>query len=89
MDSNLHILEQKVLEAVGLIKELRAEKLALQERCESLQAQVTELEDAQRKLNQELEEARQSVGDIEIYEEKRKEVEERVGGLLQQLEALG
>jgi predicted nuclease with TOPRIM domain len=89
MDSNLQILEKKVLEAVGLIKELRGENSALQERCDELQGQVEDLSGANRKLKQELEEARQIAGEFEVYEEKRKEIEDRVGGLLQQLEALG
>jgi len=67
MESNLNILEAKVLEAINLIKE----------------------EDTNGRLNHELDEARASVVDVEVYEEKRKEIEVKVGGLLQQLEALG
>ena len=51
--------------------------------------QVRELEDTNGRLNHELDEARASVVDVEVYEEKRKEIEVKVGGLLQQLEALG
>jgi len=89
MESNLNILEAKVLEAINLIKELRAENERLEGRCQELEVQVRELEDANGRLNHELDEARASVVDVEVYEEKRKEIEVKVGGLLQQLEALG
>ena len=89
MDSNLSLLEAKVLEAVGLIKELRAEKERLTQLCSDQERRLQELEDANGRLNQELDESRQNAGSIEVYEEKRKEIEDKVGGLLQQLEALG
>ena len=89
MDNNLNILEAKVLEAVGLIKELRAENQQLRDRCGDLGAQVEELEKANSRLSSELEEARQQAGSVEVYEEKRKEIEEKVGSLLEKLEGLG
>ena len=89
MDDNLHLVESKVLEAVGLIKELRAENGRLSARCDELAAQVADLEDSRARLSEELAGAKATVGDVEGYEEKRKEVEDRVGGLLQKLAALG
>ncbi|MBK6732737.1 MAG: cell division protein ZapB [bacterium] len=89
MDDNLHLLESKVLEAVGLIKELRAENGRLTARCDELAAQVADLEDSRARLSEELAGAKATSGDVEGYEEKRKEVEDRVGGLLQKLAALG
>ncbi len=96
MDDNLQLLENKVLEAVALIKDLKAEnsRLAarcedLAARCEDLAAQVAELESGRERLAAELANAQASAGDLERYEEKRKEVEDRVGGLLQKLAALG
>lgn len=89
MDSNLDILEAKVIEAVGLIKELKADNARLSERCGELEASVKEFEDANHRLTTELEAARSDAGAIEIYEEKRKEIEEKVGGLLKKLEGLG
>lgn len=93
MDSNLDILEAKVIEAVGLIKDLKADNERLSGRCDELEANVQELESANNRLTAELEEA-QSVaqsdaGAIEVYEEKRKEIEDKVGGLLLKLEGLG
>ena len=89
MESNLNVLEAKVLEAIGLIKELRQENSRLADRCGELEARAAELEQANAKLQHELEEASRQVGDLEVYETKRKEIEDKVGGLLQQLEALG
>jgi len=89
MDSNLDILEARVIEAVGLIKELKADNARLNERCGELQAAVKDLEAANGRLTTELENARSEAGALEAYEEKRKEIEDRVGGLLRKLEGLG
>ncbi len=89
MDDNLNLLENKVLEAVALIKDLRAENRRLEVRCEELAAQVDDLESGRARLAEELASASAVAGDVESYEEKRKEVEDRVGGLLQKLAALG
>ena len=89
MDSNLNVLEAKVLEAVELIKELRRENRRLDERCSELSARIQEFEETDQRLKHDLAEARQQAVDGEMYEAKRKEVEDKVGGLLAQLEALG
>ncbi len=87
--SNLNLLETKVLEAVALIKELRAENLILKGRCGELEACASDLEDAKRRLEHELDEARQQANTVEVYEQKRKEIEDKVGDLLRKLEAMG
>jgi len=89
MDSNLNALEAKVLAAVELIKELREENGRLDCLCGELETRGQELQEANDKLKRELDEARHSVVDVEMYEVKRKEIEDKVGGLLAQLEALG
>lgn len=89
MESNLNALETKVLEAVKLIKELREENRRLGASNQELTARCGELEDEQSRLIRELDEARSQAADVEVYEEKRKEIESKVGGLLEQLEALG
>ena len=71
MDSNLNILEAKVLEAVSLIKELRAENERLAGRNQELETQIQELEDLNGRLNHELDEARSTAANVEVYEEKR------------------
>jgi predicted nuclease with TOPRIM domain len=96
MDNNLSTLETKVLEAVELIKELRGEneRLAnrnseLEGRCEELEGRLGGLEDENTRLHQELDEARRQADSVGDFEEKRKQVEDRVSGLLAKLEALG
>ena len=89
MDDNLDLLEAKVVEAVALIQDLRAENHRLTVRCETLAAQVGELEAGRGRLAQELADAKANAGAIESYEEKRKEIEDRVEGLLRKLAALG
>ncbi len=89
MENNLNILEAKVLEAIKLIKELRAANDRLKKGSEELEAQVQELENHNGRLNHELDEVRVNAASVEVYEEKRKEIEVKVGGLLEQLEALG
>jgi predicted nuclease with TOPRIM domain len=96
MDNNLSILEAKVLEAVELIKELRGEneRLAsrnseLEGRCEELEGRLGGLEEDNTRLNHELDELRHRADSVGDFEEKRKQVEDRVSGLLAKLEALG
>ncbi|MCP4290740.1 MAG: hypothetical protein GY780_02740 [bacterium] len=89
MESNLNILENKVLEAIKLIKELRSENAELKTQLEDLEMRNLEFEETNSKLNHQLDEVRQSAATVEVYEEKRKEIESKVGGLLDQLEALG
>ncbi len=89
MESNLNALETKVLEAIKLIKELRAENARLQGGNEELELRNLELEELNSKLNHQLDDSRLQAADVEVYEEKRKEIESKVGGLLEQLEALG
>lgn len=89
MEGNLGILEAKVLEAVGLIKELRAANARLTGRCEELEGQVAELRETNGKLVQQLDQARRQAAQVEAFEVKRKEIEDKVGDLLLKLEALG
>ncbi len=89
MDNNLNILEAKVLEAVALIKELRGENVRLSDRCGELEAHNADLEDGNRRLKHELDESRLQAENVEVFEQKRKEIEDKVGDLLQKLEAIG
>ncbi len=89
MESNLNILETKVLEAIKLIKALRAENEGLRDNERKLTSRIAELEDTNGRLENELGVARTEAANVGIYEEKRQEIENKVGGLLEQLEALG
>ncbi len=89
MESNFTTLESKVLEAIKLIKALRAENEGLRENQQKLTSRIGELEDSNGRLNNELGQARAEAANVGVYEEKRQEIENKVGGLLEQLEALG
>ncbi len=89
METKLGILEAKVIEAIGLIKDLRAENESLKNRCLDLQAAANESEDTIQRMTQELQQSRQAAAVAEDFEEKRKDIEDKVGGLLEKLEALG
>jgi len=89
MESNLNNLETKVLGAIKLIKELREENAGLKAQLEDLEMRNLEFEEMNSKLNHQLDDVQQQAVNIEVYEEKRKEIESKVGGLLEQLEALG
>jgi hypothetical protein len=89
METSFAHLEEKVVEAVNLIKTLRAEKDAISRRCEELEGRIAELSETNAKLEQELGRSREAALRAEQYEEKRRLIEEKVGGLLEKLEALG
>ncbi len=95
MEDQLSRLEGKVLEAIEIIQGLRQENGELGTRCAGLEGSMTELEgrlqDAEEQRNQlqrDLEEARESAAQVDQFEEKRRLVEEKVGGLLSKLEAM-
>ncbi len=89
MESNLNNLETKVLGAIKLIKELREENAGLKTQLEDLEMRNLEFEEMNSKLNHQLDDVQQQAANVEVYEEKRKEIESKVDGLLEQLEALG
>jgi hypothetical protein len=89
MDDQFAKLEAKVADAIELIKGLRSENLRLQSQCRDLENRVGELTDAGARLQRDLVEARDAAAQVEQFEAKRRLIEERVGGLLDKLEAMG
>ena len=89
METSFAHLEEKVVEAVNLIKSLRAENERLQRQCDDMQARCEQLSEKNAKLEEELGRSRDVALRAEQYEEKRRLIEEKVGGLLEKLEALG
>lgn len=89
MENNLSQLEEKVLKAVRLIQDLRAENQQLQQMQLELQARYEALKEDRDQMNRELETSRQAAATLEQFEEKRRLIEEKVGGLLEKLEEIG
>ncbi len=89
MENNFSQLEERVLKAVRLIQDLRAENQQLQQSQLELQARYEALKEDRDRMNRELETSRQAAATLEQFEEKRRLIEEKVGGLLEKLEEIG
>ena len=89
MESNLTILEEKVLAAVDLIKSLRADNARLRAERDTLAVRLDDVTEENVDLKRELGQVRHSVTDTERFEVKRRAIEEKVGGLLEMLEGIG
>jgi chromosome segregation ATPase len=89
MENNFSQLEEKVLKAVRLIQDLKAENHQLQQTQLELQARYEALKEDRDRMNRELETSRQAAATLEQFEEKRRMIEEKVGGLLEKLEEIG
>jgi hypothetical protein len=89
MDDNLGRLEEKVLKAVRLIQELRSENDRLQRQRSQLESEFAALKERSERLGCDLEEARAAAANVESFEEHRRIIEEKVGGLLEKLDQIG
>jgi len=89
MEEQLARLEQRVVEAIALIQGLREQNAELGERCGGLEAQVDDLTRERDRLQARLGEVEQTAAQAELFEEKRRQIEVRVAGLLDKLEAMG
>lgn len=86
--SSLKLLEEKVLHAVQRIQELKAENDELRRARSGLEEQLAELRDRADRTQRELDASREAAAALAQMEEKRKIIEEKVGGLLDKLDAL-
>jgi predicted nucleic acid-binding Zn-ribbon protein len=89
MDDHLSRLEAKVVEAIGLIQDLRQENGRLQDRCGELESELAEARAERERMRSQLEEASATAAQAEQFEQKRREIETKVSGLLEKLEAMG
>ncbi len=87
-DSSFELLEAKVMTAVRRIQELKAENEVLAGRREELEEQVAALKEQVGRAEGELSEARHQAAVVARWEDKRRLIEEKVGGLLESLESL-
>ena len=89
MEDFISRLENKVLTAIETIQTLRREKAQIEAERDALKQQLQDVTAERQRMQEELAEARQSASQVERFEEKRRIIEEKVGGLLDKLEAMG
>jgi FtsZ-binding cell division protein ZapB len=89
MEDQLGRLEEKILQAIDTISELRGRNDELRGRCETLEGEVSALTEQRDTLQRQLNEAREAAEVAEDGEARRQKAEEKVAGLLRKLEALG
>jgi predicted nucleic acid-binding Zn-ribbon protein len=89
MEDSLGRLEEKVLKAVRVIQELRGENDRLQHQRTQLEADFNALQERSERLTRDLEEARSAAATVASFEEQRRILEEKVGGLLEKLDQIG
>jgi FtsZ-binding cell division protein ZapB len=89
MEDSLDRLEEKVLKAVRTIQELRGENDRLLRQREELERAHAALQEQAERLAGELETARAAAATVDVYEESRRILEEKVGGLLEKLDQIG
>lgn len=87
-DDSFGLLEEKVLTAVKRIQELKTENEALNAKREKLESQLTALNDRVVRAENELAEARVQAAQVDQMEDRRKLIEEKVGGLLDKLDSI-
>jgi len=88
-DDSFSRLEEKVLKAVRMIQDLKTENVRLQQQREGLESEVAGMRREQERLSRELEAARQAAATVEQFEQSRRILEEKVGGLLEKLDQIG
>ena len=89
MDDHLSRLEAKVVEAIDMIQELRRQNGELTRRCEDLDGRLAEVTGERDRLQAQLGEAQETAAQAELFEEQRRQIETKVTGLLDKLEAMG
>lgn len=87
-DNSFELLEAKVMTAVRRIQELKTENETLAGRRDELERQVEALKDQVSRTQEELSAVRQQAAVVARWEDKRRLIEEKVGGLLETLESL-
>lgn len=89
MENQLEKLEARVMEAIGLIKDLRLKNMQLDEQCNSLEERLGALSDERDMLQRKLDAVHEKVATADDFEAKRQLIEQKVGSLLEKLEAMG
>ncbi len=87
-DDSFGLLEERVLTAVKRIQELKSENETLVEQRDKLEGQLETLNDRALRAENELLEARSHAAQVDQMEDKRRLIEEKVGGLLDKLDSI-
>ena len=85
---SLKLLEEKVLHAVQRIQELKAENDELRRARTGLEGELAALKDRCDRTQRELDASQETAAAMAQMDEKRKIIEEKVGGLLDKLDAI-
>ncbi len=87
-DDSFELLEEKVLSAVRRIQELKSENESLAAQRDELTQEVEALNDRASRAESDLANARTQAAQVDNMEDKRKLIEEKVGGLLDKLDSI-
>jgi FtsZ-binding cell division protein ZapB len=87
-ENSLNLLEEKVLHAVQRIQDLKAENEELIQSRSDLESQLTTMKDQYESAQRDLNTARDQAASAEQLENKRRIIEEKVGSLLDKLDAI-
>jgi len=87
-ENSLSLLEEKVLHAVQRIQDLKAENEVLRQARSEMEGQLSMLRDQYESAQRDLNEARGRAAAAEQLEDNRRIIEEKVGGLLDKLDAI-
>lgn len=89
MEDHLSRLEAKVNQTIERLQELRRINADLEQRNRQLEEGAEAMRAERDRLQRQLEEAGTAAAQVEEYEEKRRLIEQKVGSLLDKLEAMG
>jgi len=89
MDDHLSRLEAKVNQTIERMQELRRVNADLEQRNQQLEESAGSLRNERDQLQRRLAEASTAAAQVEEFEEKRRLIEQKVGSLLEKLEAMG
>ena len=87
-DDSMKLLEERVLGAVERIQELKTENDRLRRTKDDLEGQVSELRDRCETAQRELGAVQDRAETAAHLEDRRRIIEEKVGGLLEKLDAI-
>jgi len=84
---NCNILEEKMMRAVGAIRELKNSNSRLIQQRDELEARVEALQIEIGRMKSNIDESRSDNYFVDNFEEKRRLIEEKVGDLLAELDS--